>query len=80
MYAGAYSSEETESKMNILFKDGKLLIEHRNNRTTELTPVYKNGFSYPGGDAYFEVDGAGKVTKLFFSVARARNVEFVRVQ
>jgi CubicO group peptidase (beta-lactamase class C family) len=80
IYAGDYSSTETESKMNILFKEGKLFMEPRTNRAVELTPVYKNGFSYAGGDAYFELDAAGKVTKLFFSVARARNIEFVRVQ
>jgi CubicO group peptidase (beta-lactamase class C family) len=79
MYAGTYASDETESRMNIVLKEGKLFFENRN-RTTELTPVYKNGFSYSGGDVYFEADAAGKVTKLFFSVARARNVEFVRVQ
>jgi CubicO group peptidase (beta-lactamase class C family) len=79
MYTGVYASDETESTLNIILKEGKLFIEHRKNRTAELTPVYKNGFSYSGGDAYFELDNTGKVTGLFFSVARARNVAFKKL-
>jgi CubicO group peptidase (beta-lactamase class C family) len=79
MYVSAYTSDETESTLNIILKESKLFVQFRRTRTLELTPVYKNGFSYPGGDAYFEVDDTGKVKGLFFSVARARNVAFKKI-
>ncbi len=80
IYAGSYASDETGSKLNIVLKDGKLFAQLQTKRSIELTPVYKNGFTYNGGDCYFEMDATGKATKLFFSVARARNVEFIRAE
>ncbi|MDB5211540.1 MAG: class beta-lactamase-related serine hydrolase [Sediminibacterium sp.] len=78
-YAGTYASDETESKMNIVVKNGKLLIEQREDETLPLTPIYKNGFSFPGGDAFFETDKNGKVSKIFVSISRARMVEFKKI-
>jgi CubicO group peptidase (beta-lactamase class C family) len=74
-YAGVYSSEETESKMNILVKDGKLFQRQRS-VDTPLNPVYKDGFSFPGGELFFEKNKLGKISKMFISVSRARKVEF----
>lgn len=78
-YAGTYISEETESKMNIVVKDGKLFVEQREDEKLPLTPIYKHGFSFPGGDAFFETDKNGKINKFFVSISRARKVEFRRI-
>ncbi|MEO8174765.1 MAG: serine hydrolase domain-containing protein [Sediminibacterium sp.] len=78
-YAGTYASDETESKMNLVVKDGKLFVEQREDEKLLLTPIYKHGFSFPGGDAFFETDAGGKISKLFLSISRARKVEFKRI-
>ncbi len=77
-YAGIYTSDETESKMSIIWNDGKLMMKEREGETS-LMPVYKNGFSFPGGDVFFETDKQGKVSKLFISISRARKVEFDKI-
>ena len=79
-YTGIYASDETESKMAIVLKDGKLFIQQREDNLLLLTPVYKDGFSFPGGDAFFERDMKGMINKFFVSIARARKVEFRRVK
>jgi hypothetical protein len=78
-YAGMYSSEETESKMSIIIKDGKLFARQRG-ENAPLTPMYKDGFSFPGGDLFFERDKKGKINKMFISISRARKVEFNKVR
>ena len=77
-YAGVYSSDETESKMTVLVKDGKLFSRLRSS-DTPLIPVYKDGFAFTGGDLFFTRDKLGKVSKMFISVSRARKVEFSKV-
>ncbi len=76
-YEGIYYSDETESKTKILVKDGKVMVEQRGNQVP-LTPVYKDGFSFPGGSMYFTRDKKGSINKMFISVSRARNVEFIK--
>jgi hypothetical protein len=44
----------------------------------QLTPTYKDGFESPAGVVYFERE-KGKITHLKISVARARNIEFRKV-
>ena len=62
-------------KLTILLKDDKLFMEQREDETL-LTPVYKDGFSFPGGDLFFETDKKGNIHKFFISIPRARKVEF----
>jgi CubicO group peptidase (beta-lactamase class C family) len=78
-YAGNYASDETESKMTIVLKDGKLFVEQREGEMLSLTPVYKDGFSFPGGDAFFERNKQGVISKFFVSISRARKVEFQKI-
>ncbi len=74
-YAGRYSSEETASDLDVLVKEGKLFFKLRQTETP-LTAVYKDGFSFPGGDLYFERRKTGKITQLTISIPRARRVVF----
>ena len=77
-YAGTFTSDEAESKMNIVLKEGKLFMELREEKTL-LSPVYKDGFSFPGGDLFFETDTKGDIRKFFISIPRARKVEFSKL-
>jgi hypothetical protein len=80
IYAGEYASEETESKMNIVLKGGKLSkVQRAEEEILWLTPIYKHGFSYPYGDIFFEEDTQGNITKLFISISRARKVVFKKI-
>lgn len=75
-YTGEYYSEEAEARFSIRVKDGKL-IAHRDPKTDfTLSPVYKDGFSSPAGDVYFERDKKNRVVTMRVYVGRARNVEF----
>lgn len=74
-YAGVYSSTETDSRMSLSVKNGKLVFSQRG-MDVPLTAMYKDGFSMPGGDMFFKRDTKGKVEKMYISIARARNVEF----
>lgn len=78
-YSGEYASEETESRLNILIKDGKLLIKLKPSSHITLTPTYKDGFTSPAGTIYFERDKKGKITAMKISVSRARNVMFKKI-
>ena len=77
-YAGMYYSEEADAKMKLFVKDGKLVIKRREEETI-LNPVYKDGFSFPGGDVYFERNKKGKPVRFFVSVSRARKIGFVKM-
>jgi len=43
-----------------------------------LGPVYKDGFSFLGGNVFFERDKKNQPANLYVSNARARKVLFVR--
>ena len=77
-YFGTYYSDEAEAKLKIVVKDGKVFGQQRGYEF-QLSPVYKDGFSIPGGDLYFDRDKTGKISKFFISYARARKVEFKKL-
>ncbi len=79
-YAGSYFSEEADTKITIKIKDGKLAIYRSNGSETFISPVYKDGFYFPGGDLYFERDKNGKISHFFISISRARKVQFVKTK
>lgn len=78
-YAGEYHSEEAESTVRISIKNGNIFVKLRGNEAP-IIPVYKDGFTFPGGDIYFERDKKGKISKFFISVSRARKIEFAKVK
>ncbi|MBC7828251.1 MAG: serine hydrolase [Chitinophagaceae bacterium] len=79
-YAGKYYSEEAEAKFDIIFKDGKLVASRNPTSDYLFSPTYKDGFSSPAGDIYFERDKKLQVTSMKISVGRARNVEFRKMK
>jgi len=44
-----------------------------------LAPLYKDAFSLPFGNAWFERDKKNRVTHLRIYTGRARNVEFRKI-
>ncbi len=46
-YSGIYYSDETESKIKLLVKDGKVLMKGNRGDSVTLKPIYKDGFSFP---------------------------------
>ena len=77
-YTGNYYSTETESSINVIVKDGKIVLVRKAGLETVLTPAYKDGFSFTGGQVHFERDKHKKPAHIFISVPRARKVHFVR--
>jgi hypothetical protein len=77
-YTGQYSSDESESKIRITTKEGKIFAKIRSNEIL-LTPVYKDGFSIPGGDVQFQRDKTGKVNGFLVSIPRARKITFKKI-
>jgi CubicO group peptidase (beta-lactamase class C family) len=79
-YAGNYFSEEADTKITIKIKEGKLAIYRSNGSEAFISPIYKDGFYFPGGDLYFERDKNGKISHFFISISRARKVQFVKMK
>jgi hypothetical protein len=79
-YAGNYFSEEADTKITIKIKEGKLAIYRANGSEAFISPIYKDGFYFPGGDLYFERDKNGKVSQFFISISRARKVQFIKMK
>ncbi|MDO9373465.1 MAG: serine hydrolase domain-containing protein [Ferruginibacter sp.] len=77
-YIGAYYSDETESRIEIKIQNGVLQAFQKTGATMTLTPQYRDGFSFPGGQLFFTRDKNTKPAKFFVSISRARNVEFSR--
>ena len=78
-FIGQYFSEETESKMNLIERNGKLVLVVRPSVEETLAPTYKDGFNSPAGTVYFERDKQNKITTMRISVGRARNVLFKKL-
>lgn len=78
-YVGECYSDESESTIYIILKDGKL-IAHRNPKTDyPLTPSYRDGFNSPAGTIYFERNKKSQISGMKIFVGRARNVEFKKI-
>ncbi len=77
-YAGIYYSEETETTITAVIKRGQLLLVPKVGEEVLLVPLYKDGFSFLGGNVFFERDKKNQPANLYVSNARARKVLFVR--
>jgi len=78
-FIGQYFSEETESKMNLIERNGKLVLVVRPSVEETLAPTYKDGFNSPAGTVYFERNKQNKIITMRISVGRARNVLFKKL-
>ena len=81
-YTGKYFSEETNSAIIISQKDGKLMLKLKPNNEFQLNPTYKDAFTISdyGGNLYFIKNKKKKTIGMKISQARARNIEFTKLE
>jgi hypothetical protein len=79
-YVGSYASDELEVRLEVLVRDGKLMIHRRPDDTLELRPSYADDFQAAGlGTIRFTRDSAGKVTGFSIYAGRVLDVRFRKV-
>jgi CubicO group peptidase (beta-lactamase class C family) len=76
-YTGEYYSEETDAKIKVILKNGKLYLKQREDEI-EMKPTYHNGFETAYGPVMFEM--SKKTVKMRISLGRARKVEFIKIK
>jgi CubicO group peptidase (beta-lactamase class C family) len=79
-YVGTYASEELDVRLEIVTRDGKLMINRRPDVSAELRPSYADDFQAQGvGTLRFTRDSAGKVTGFSIFAGRVVDVRFKKV-
>ena len=80
-YEGNYFSEETNSTATVLLKDGLLMIRLNANTIYTLQPASKDAFQIKeaGAGLEFSKNKNGNIDAFEVSVARARNVQFRKI-
>jgi hypothetical protein len=79
-YVGMYASDELEVKLEVLVRDGKLMIHRRPDDMLELRPSYADDFQAGGlGTIRFTRDSGGKVTGFSIYAGRVVDVRFRKV-
>jgi CubicO group peptidase (beta-lactamase class C family) len=80
-YAGTYTSDDAEATFTLAVKDGKLVATSRPDRTAQLTPMYRDGFTTPDGNVvWFHRDARGRVVAASLGMGRVRDLWFERGQ
>ncbi|MET0758829.1 MAG: serine hydrolase domain-containing protein [Flavobacterium sp.] len=81
-YVGKYFSTETNSTITVYLKEGQLMINLKPNKDYQLKPTYKEAFTISdfSGNLYFIKNKKKKTTGMKISQARARNIEFVKLE
>lgn len=77
-YAGRYHSEEAAATVDIRVTEGRVTLLEPPAAVLPMTPLGEDRFRVAGGELRFIRDTAGVVTGFAVSMARARNVRFVR--
>jgi hypothetical protein len=75
-YAGSYWSDELETRVKVVVRDGGLVLQQRLESDTKLTPTYEDAFTSPSGSIVFTRDEQGAVTGFGIWAGRIRNVRF----
>jgi CubicO group peptidase (beta-lactamase class C family) len=75
-YAGSYWSDELETRVKVVVRDGGLVVQQRLESDTKLTPTYEDAFTSPSGSIVFTRDEQGVVTGFGIWAGRIRNVRF----
>lgn len=77
-YEGRYWSPEANAWLEAAPENGRLVLRGEGGRRIQLTSSGGDDFSGLGGTIQFTLDAASNVNGFTVSVARARNVRFVR--
>jgi CubicO group peptidase (beta-lactamase class C family) len=79
-YTGTYASDELDVRLEVVVRDGKLMIRRRPDDWLELRPSYADDFQAAGlGTVRFTRDGAGKVSGFSIYAGRVVDVRFRKV-
>jgi len=77
-YAGTYWSDELETRLRVLVRDGVLVVQQRRGSEVVLAPTFADGFTGPAGNIVFSRNRAGRVDGFGIWAGRVRNVRFSR--
>jgi hypothetical protein len=79
VFAGDYYSPELDATWEIRFTEGQLMahVKHDPGPALPLEAISQNLFLVAGGSMQFDMQ-AGQRSRAFVSIARIRNLEFVR--
>lgn len=78
-FAGAYVSDEIETRLDVRVESGALVIRRRPDTRLTLTPVYTDAFTAPElGFVRFRRDASGRVNALSVVQDRVWDLRFVR--
>ena len=82
VFAGQYSSPETDNALNVAVKGDQVTLAIAPSAPVELHPTYRDAFVMPGGSASirFLRDSGGKVTALSVGDSRTWDLRFTRVK
>lgn len=78
-YLGRYRSPELEVVVEVVERDGRLMVTRRPAGALPLTPAYADGFSGPGQSLRFSRDRNGRVNGFRVFAGRVRGLEFERL-
>ena len=78
-YTGTYFSEEANAQLVISLKNDSLFCKQSRVPALYMTPTCLHGFTLPGTDIYFVIDGKKKPNGCLLSVNRARNIWFRKI-
>ncbi len=79
-FAGAYRSRELDVAFDLVLRDGALLIDQGWRGTAPLRPLYRDGFTLPGGEIIrFTRDARGRITGFVVWAGRVRHLRFDRL-
>jgi CubicO group peptidase (beta-lactamase class C family) len=79
-YIGTYASDELDVRLEVVARDGKLMIRRRPDDVLELRPAYADDFQAQGlGTIRFARDGSNKVAGFAIFAGRVVDVRFRKV-
>lgn len=77
-YAGSYWSDELETRIRVLLRDGAIVVQRPRGREVPLAPTFADGFTGDLGNVVFSRNRAGRVDGFAIWEGRVRNVRFAR--
>jgi len=77
-FEGSYVSDEAEVTMQVVVRDGALVLERRPDTTITLTPLYSDAFTGSLGTVLFHRDASGQVVEFSVVMERVWDLRFQR--
>lgn len=78
-YAGSYRSDEVQTTVRVLVRDGRLLLQVRAGMELPLTTTHRDHFDGDLGAVWFTRDARGRVTAMHLGESRMWDMVLTRV-